>query len=146
MSNLSIDIAKAVAVELNEGTFSDTFTAAWKPYVKFSLQSGDLDSVQVSVAVKARTTVQYSREVSQNDVSIMIGVQKKVGKDRDVDIIAPCDLVEEIIDHMAGRALADVPYARFVSIENDPIYDSVQLIEDGVFTSVLTIVYMAMKG
>ena len=145
MSNLAIDIAQAVAVELNAGTFSESFTAAWRPYVKFSLQSGDLDSMQVSVAVKARTSVQYSREVSQNDVSIMVGVQKKVGKDRDTDIVTLCDLVEEVIDHIGGRKLTDMPYAQFVSIENDPIYDSVQLIEDGVFTSILTIVYMAMK-
>ena len=149
MSSLPIDIVKAVATELNAaeaGTFSESFTAEWKSFVKISLQSGDLDSVKVSVIPKSRTSAMVTRADSQHDVSIMIGIQKKVGKDREDGVEGMADFVEEIIDYLTGRALADATDVRFVSIENDPIYDSTQLIEDGVFTSILTIVYMAWRN
>jgi hypothetical protein len=98
------------------------------------------------VVAASRTMLPIDRETDQNDVDISIGIQKKIGTrttDRDENVEIMCGFVEELIDAISRLQLPGIP-SQYVGIENEPIYDTDQLVEDGVFTSILNVTYRTM--
>jgi len=146
MSSLPIDIAKAVVVALNAETFTQTFTAEWHAVVRLKLAAGDLDNLLVNVVAASRSMLAVDRESDQNDCVISIGIQKKIGirtTNRDTNVETLCGFVEELIGSLSRLQLPGIP-SQYVGIENEPIYDTDQLVEDGVFTSILNVTYRTM--
>lgn len=144
--SLVTDIADAVVVEINGapgGTFSQTFTAVRKVLPLFELS--ELAELKVTVVPKSVTITGATRAASQYEITVDIGVQKKVGKDIDTDLVALGTLVDEIADYLRYLPLANVPGAAWVSIANDPVWAPDHLAEQRVFTSVLTVTYRAVK-
>ena len=143
---LIIDIADAVTAEINAapgGTFSQDLTAVRKVLPVYELS--DLDALKVTVVPKAVEISAASRSSSQYDVAIDIGVQQKLGKDLDAEIVALATLVDEIADYLRQQALAAAPYAVWAGVVNEPVYSAEHLADNRTFTSVLTVTYRAMK-
>ena len=144
--SLVTDIADAVAAELNgaeQGTFGEAFTAERRVLPQFDLE--DLAGLKVTVVPKAVEISGASRSVCQYEISVDVGIQKKLGTDLDAEVAALGTLVDEITDFLRRRQLAATPWAAWVSASNDPVYATAHLAEQRVFTSVLTLVYRAMK-
>ena len=98
---------------------------------------------------KAVETSAATRGLSQYDVQMDVGVQKKLpaGCDEDAEVAAMCGLVEEIADFLKGKALEGTGWRAVWAAPavNDPVYSTEHLAEKRVFTSVLTLTYRAMK-
>jgi hypothetical protein len=140
---LAMDIADAVVAELASGSFSQAIAPQRMVLPEFGLE--DLADLRVTVVPKAVEISGSTRSVSQYEVQIDIGVQKKLGKNLDADVPALCELVDEIAAFLKRRSLAAAPYAAWVRSANEPIYAADHLAEQRVFTSVLTVTYRAMK-
>ena len=140
---LVIDIADAVAAELDGGSFSEEFTPERRVLPDFEL--ADLAGLKVTVVPKGMEIAGASRSLSQHDVQIDVGVQKKIGSDLDTEVAALCGLVEEIAAFLKGHRLAGLAGVAWVRTANEPVYSPEHLAEKRLFTSVLTITYRAMK-
>jgi len=140
--SLATDIADAVAAELAGGTFTMSFTPVRRVLPSYELS--DLAELRVTVVPKAVDITAVARTMSQFDVQVDIGIQKKVS-DLDGEVARLCGLVDEIADYLRGRKLASAEYAAWVRTENNPIYAPEHLHEKRTFTSVLTLTYRAVK-
>lgn len=144
--SLVTDIADAVTAALNgadPGTFSEAFTAERRVLPQFDL--GDLAGLKVSVVPKAVEISGASRSTCQYEISIDIGIQKKLGTDLDAEVAVLGTLVDEVTDFLRRRPLTATPWAAWVSASNDPVYATAHLAEQRVFTSVVTVTYRAMR-
>jgi len=149
--SLVTDIADAVAAEINAApgspaTFSQTFTAVRKVVPAYELE--ELADLKVTVVPKAVEISGSTRSASQYDITVDIGIQKKLppgndASDEQVETLGT--LVDQIAEYLRRRPLAGAPFASWVSIVNDPVYAPEHLLEKRVFTSVLTVTYRAMK-
>ena len=140
------DIADAVAAELNgavPGTFSEDFTAERRVLPEFDLE--DLAGLKVTVVPKSVQIAGSTRSACQYDIAVDIGIQKKLGTDLDAEVAAMGTLVDEITDFLRRRPLAAMSSTVWVGTTNDPVYAPAHLAERRVFTSVLTIVYRALR-
>ena len=146
---LVIDIADAVAGLLNgdDADFSQDFEAQRR--VRPSFELADLTDLRVTVVPKAVETSTASRSLSQYDVQVDVGIQKKLpaGSDEDVEVATMCGLVEEVADFLKGKRLEGTGWsASWVRpAVNEPVYSTEHLAEKRVFTSVLTLTYRVMK-
>lgn len=146
--SIATDIADAVAAELNAapaGTFSLAFTAVRRVFPEFELN--ELKNLTVSVVPKSVVVATQTRAMCYKDVSVDIGIQKKLDKSPglDEDVSALGIVVDEITDYLRQRTLTSATYAVWVNIINEPIYSVEHLAENRVFTSVLTVMYRMMS-
>jgi len=140
---LAIDISDAVVAELAGGAFSQSFTPQRRVLPEYEL--ADLKDLQVTVVPATVETSGASRTLSQQDVRIDVGIQKKLGKDIDTEVPELCGLVDEIAEFLNRRTLQAAPQAVWVKTANEPIYAADHLAEQRTFTSVLTLTYRVMK-
>ncbi len=147
--SLVTEIADAVAAELNAaapGTFSESFTAVRKVLPVHELK--DLVDLKVTVVPKAVEITGSTRAASQYEITVDIGVQRKLAPgntDLDAAVTTLGTLVDQIAEYLRRRPLATAPWASWISLANDPVYAPEHLLEQRVFTSVLTVTYRAMK-
>ena len=149
--SLVTDIADAVAAEINAApgspaTFNQTFTAVRKVVPAYELE--ELAELKVTVVPKAVEISGSTRSASQYDITVDIGIQKKLppgSEASDEQVEALGTLVDQIAEYLRRRPLSAAPFAAWVSITNDPVYAPEHLLEKRVFTSVLTLTYRAMK-
>jgi len=136
-----IDIADAVTAELAAGTgdLSQSFTPQRSVLPDFELS--DLQDLRVTVVPRAVEITGSSRTMSQHDVQIDVGVQKKLGTDLDTEVAELVGLVEEIAGFLQRRPLSAAPQACWVRTANEPVYAPDHLAEKRLFTSVLTLTY-----
>jgi hypothetical protein len=132
---LLIDIAAAVAAELNNAELSLEFTAKVNLKPEFELK--DLKSLKVTVVPKSLRFSGAVRQESGKEVQIDIGVQKKTADSE--HLAALLQLVEEIAGIFDRKRLAEYPKVVCVEIENDPVYDPEHLRQYRQFTSVITL-------
>lgn len=138
-----LEIADAVVAELADGSFSATFVP--QRQVLPAKELSDLADLQVTVVPKAVEISGASRSVSQYDVQIDIGIQKRLSGDPDTEVPGLLDVVDEIAAHLRGRPLADAPQAVWVRTANEPVYAPEHLAEQRTFTSVLTLTYRVLQ-
>jgi hypothetical protein len=132
---LLIDIADAVAVELNNAELPQEFTAKVNLKPEFELK--DLKNLKVTVVPKSLKFSGATRQESAKEVQIDIGVQKKTA---DPDQLAELlQLVEGIAGIFDRKRLTGYPKAVCIGIENDPVYDPEHLRQYRQFTSVITL-------
>jgi len=140
-----LDIADAVVAELAsspDGTFGQPFTPVRRVLPQFELS--ELKDLQVSVVPHAVENSLAARGLALKEVQIDIGIQKRLGKDLDAEIVPLLTLVEQIDAYLRQRPLQAVQGAPWLKSTNDPIYASDHLANDRVFTSVLTVSYRVM--
>jgi len=140
---LAIDIADAVVTELAGGAFSQSFTPERRVLPEYEL--ADLKDLRVTVVPAAVETSGASRTLSQHDVRIDIGIQKKLGRNLDTEVAQLAGLVDEIAEFLKRRPLQAAPYAAWIRTANEPIYAADHLAERRLFTSVLSVTYRVMK-
>jgi len=148
--SLVTEIADAVAAELNAAApgsvFSQTFTAQRKIVPAYELS--ELTDLKVTVVPKAVEITGSTRAASQYEITVDIGIQKKLppgSGDGDDQVETLGTLVDQIAEYLRRRPLPGAPFAAWVGITNDPVYAPEHLLEQRVFTSVLTVTYRAMK-
>ena len=134
----AFDIAAAVVTELNTG-FPAEFTAERTPLPGAKLD--ELTDLKVSVVPKSMEPVQVTRGTRALDVTIDVGIQKKLGAGLEAEVESLCGLAERILKFFPGHALSEAPGAQFQSVVNDPIYDPEHLQQLRVFTSVVSVTY-----
>jgi len=138
-----MDIADAVAAELNAGTFDPAFTAVRRVLPEFEL--ADLADLKVTVVPHGVEMSGATRSSQQMEVTVDIGVMKKLSTDLDTEVAVLCDLVEQIVDYLAGRRLTGMAQAAWVRMANEPIYSPQHLAQQRTFTSVLTVTYRLVR-
>ena len=147
--SLVIDIAEAVTAEIAAAP-AGTFAKAVEPrrLVLPAFELAELATLRVSVVPKCVQITGASRSASQHEVSVDIGIQKKLSggsAELEAQVTHLCDLVQQIADYLRKRPLAGAPYAGWVRTANEPIYVPEHLAEQRVFTSVLTLTYRALS-
>ncbi len=78
-------------------------------------------------------------------MSIDIGIQKKIGKDTDAEVLPLSGIVSEIVMFLNRRSFPAIK-AQFSTIANEPVYVPEHLSEKRLFTSILTLTYKVMHG
>ena len=141
MSCVLFDIAEAVKVFLNGTTFSQAFVAARDYLPEFPLEDMEANGLQVLVCPSAEEIDEFTREKNQYDVSIDVGVIKKLPTRTKADIDPLVQLVEEIQVSLHRVLTVGGETAGWVGSRCDPIYSRKHLREQGVFFSVTTIVF-----
>ena len=132
---LLIDIADAVAAELNNAELSLEFTAEVNLKPEFELK--DLKELKITVVPKSLKFSGATRLESGKEVLIDIGVQKKTANPE--QLAALLQLVEEIAGIFDRKRLTEYQKAVCVGIENEPVYDPEHLRQYRQFTSVATL-------
>ena len=136
-----LDVADAVVVNLNAGSFSQAFTAERTYQPVFDLP--ELAELKVTVVPRAVTITTASRQDSDFDCAVDVGVQKRIAEDNQPDELI--DLVEQIADHLRHRRLDGLPAAAWRSIAYEPVLAAEHLDQQRVFTSVLTATYRVRR-
>ncbi len=137
------DIADAVVTELAGGAFSQPVSAVRRVLPVYEL--ADLKDLRVTVVPAAMEISGASRSLSQHDVRVDVGIQKKLGKNLDAEVALLLGLVDEIAEFLKRRPLQAAPWAVWVRTVNEPVYAPDHLSEQRAFTSVLTLTYRVLK-
>src|SRR5690606_38715320 len=95
------------------GTFDPAFTAQRRVLPAFEL--AELAELKVTVVPKAVQITGSTRSSSQYDLTIDIGVQRKLTSDSDSDVETLGTLVDQIAEYLRQRPLGQAPYAAWVS-------------------------------
>jgi hypothetical protein len=140
-----VEIADAVVAHMLTRSFSQPFTPERTFQPIFDL--ADLETVQVSVVPRTMTITASSRNLSQYECTIDIGIQKRleVGTIDQVQIDALLDLVEEIADAFRFERLSGYRDAAWVSVTNEPVVAAEHLDQHRQFTSLLTLTYRVLR-
>lgn len=133
-----IQIADAVAAQLNGATFSQPLTAARLYAPSFELP--DMETLHVTVVPRGIASTSLDRKRDSFSYDIDLAVQKKTDMVQ-ASLDALMTLVEEIADHFRAEPLASFPGARCVDVKNVPVYSQEHLDELRQFTSVLTLTF-----
>jgi len=142
--SIALDIADAVTAEVNSsGILPSGVTAHRRVLPEFELK--DLADLKVTVVPRSVTITGATRTSSQYEIAIDIGLQKKLQGDPDTEIGTLGTLVDQIASHLQRRSLAGFPWATWSAIANDPLYVPDHLAQQRVFTSVLAVIYRAIK-
>lgn len=133
-----VDLADALVDDLNANVaFAQEFTArrAYLPLRDLK----DFATLQVTVLLKSTSTKPIDRKSDQRDVELVVAVQRKVNPD-DLDAVDNLiALVEQIAAHVNRGRLAD--QAVHTGTVIDPLVAQDHLLEQRIFTSILTFTY-----
>jgi len=140
-----VAVANAVVAELNApGSPLVGLASAQRAYQPvFELQ--DMKDLHVTVVPRGLEMSGASRSLTQCDVQVDVGVQRKLATDGGTEIDGLMTLVEQVADYLRGRKLAAAPEATWVRTENDPIFIGEHVTQLRQFTSVLTVMYRVMQ-
>lgn len=147
-------IADAVVARLNAGSggFSMPFTAVRRYQPVFALE--DLATLRVSVVPRSLAIVGASRQTSQFDAQIDIGVQKRLSPapgapgspaSDEAEIDALLALVDEIADWLRFARMPTTPEAVWVGVAQEPVVAGEHLEQHRQFTSILTVTYRVLR-
>ena len=104
-----------------------------------------LGTLRVSVVPASIESVVMSRASTRHSVAIDIGIQKMVGPDIETDIETLTSIVDEICLYVKRLNLDTTPAAKFVDVQNDPIYSIAHIDGFQTFTSVLHMRYVVFE-
>jgi hypothetical protein len=131
--SLVINAADAVAAEINAAppdAFGHEFIATRRVLPVFELT--DLTDLRVTVVPKGVEISGSTRSTSQYDISVDVGVQRKLtsdGGEVDAQIESLGELVDRIADYLRRRPLMSFPGLAWVSTRNEPVYAPEHLLE-----------------
>ena len=135
---LLVDIADAVVTELNGASLSMPFTAARAYLPQFDLV--EMVDLHVTVVPRTTTRVFVTREKTQREYVIHVGVQQKLQSLALAEPDGLMDLVEEIADLFHGNTLTD-PECVCMSAETAPTYVPEHMDEMRQFTGVVALTF-----
>jgi len=148
MASVRGDIANAVKASLDEGLAAEAFSQAFTPVrTRFTQRElADFDTLRVTVVPKAWSEALHTRASSLATVEIDVAVQKKLAGDDPAQTDPYDQLVEEILAWFRRKRLTTYPAAAWSASRNDPIYDPGHQLDLRMFTSVVTLTYLAALG
>jgi len=103
MTSIAAQIADAVVADLNNGQFSQEFTAVRKWIAKWTLP--DLSTLRVTVVPGPATYEPLDRRRDDERHEMDIAVQKKVNASDNAEVDALVALLEEFVEHFRVRQL-----------------------------------------
>ena len=137
-----IQIADALVVKLNGGTFSQSFTSIRTVLPNFDIK--ELGTLKVTVVPRSVDSSIITRVSDQDDYIIDIGVQKKLTTAFETETVALIALVTEIKTFLRlGNLSIGSAVARWLNTKIDPIYSREHIAGDNVFTSIISVTYRA---
>jgi len=139
----TVEIADAVKAELNNHSFSQSFTAVRKFIPRYNLE--ELATLRVTVVPKASEENLITRADSQRQVQIDIGIHKKIDSDEETETPPLIALAEEIMQYVRKLKLTNAPGVLWVQTENNPIYSQEYLQRERVFFSLITVTYKLVR-
>lgn len=134
------EIADAVVAQINAGAYPLAFTASRVPLPRFDLSKAGT-AIKVCVLPGTVETSAASRVLSQYEIAVEVGVQRRIGMTTNADLDEMLAIVEAIGDQLRMRDLAGYPVATFSGFANEPVMDWEHLEQHGVFTSLMTVTY-----
>ncbi len=134
-----IDIAEAVAAEMNGGSFSLPFMAQCMLLPVFDRK--DMAALHVTVVPRGQEMTLIARDAAQWDYHVDVAVQQQVDPANLDDLRALSGLVDEIIRSFAGRRLRECPEAIFIKAASEPPYLPEHLEKLRQFTGVVTLTF-----
>jgi len=138
-----VQIADAVATELNGATLSQPFTAQRFYLPVFDL--GEMKDLHVSVVPKGVAVQPAGRTLLQHDFSIDVAVQKKAPPEATDTIDGLMMLVEEIAAFFRLRSLTTFPAGTWIRTEHAPVYSPEHMEQYRQFTSVITLTFRVIQ-
>ena len=139
-----IQIADAVVVELNGGTFSAPINPMRMILPNFDLK--ELADLKVTIVPKSVDSSLLTRASDQDDFVIDIGVQKKLTENFEAETVSLISFVTEIKDFLRKKNLQiGSKFAMWINTKIDPIYSREHIAGDNVFTSIISVTYRAMN-
>lgn len=138
-----IAITDAVVASLNEGSFSQAFTAARHYQPVFDLP--EMTDLHVSVVPKSVEVLASSRNQNQHDYAIDVGVQQKVADDTEADSLMT--LAEEIADHfrLSRVQVTGIGSVPVLKVATEPVFAPEHLTEKRLFTSIITLTFRVLR-
>jgi len=140
--SIILEVADAVVSELNSSpvdTFDYPFVAKRLLYPEFSLE--ELEELKVSVVPRAMETDPSSRLYVTHEFTVDVGIQKRLGGEIEAEVESMLKLTEEINAYLRWRPLKAKEGLSWAKGKNDPLYVPEHLVNERVFTSVITITY-----
>ena len=137
-------LAEAVVLDLNQGSFGQSFAAERSYDPQHDLP--EFESLQVTVAPKSESGEMASRSSDLYGYTLDVAVQKKLPeKSSDAVDLAAIDglraLVSRIGKWWLRRRPGTMPEAVCSGYANEPVYSREHLREHRLFTSVLTLTF-----
>ncbi len=139
---LAVDLADAIVTELSGGTFTEPVSVVRRVLPEFEL--AELGNLTVAVVPKSVEITNVTRQSSQYDVAVDIGIQQKIGKQTDDEVLRLSGIVSQVVAFLNRRSFAALQ-ARFKTIANEPVYAPELLSEKRLFLSVITVTYTMME-
>jgi len=139
MASRGVQIADDVVTVINGGSFTiaDTVTAVRLYASDYEL--ADLKTLKVTVMLSEDPQSIMSRDTTQSDYTITVGVQKKTS-----NILSDFDDLVELVEEINALfrfSKLPVSLVSWVSSEVDPLYEPSHAIQMNVFTSVLNLTF-----
>ena len=139
---IAVDLADGIVAELSGGTFTETVTVIRRVLPEFVLT--EMGTLTVVVVPKSVEISNITRQSTQYDIAVDIGIQQKIGKDTDAEVLRLSEIVSQIVTFLNRRSLPELN-ARFKTIANEPVYAPELLSEKRLFLSVVTVTYTLME-
>jgi len=140
---LALNMADAIVADLKTGTFSEPLTVHRRVLPEYEL--AELKTLTITVVPKSVQIANVTRQSTSFEVAIDIGIQQKIGKDIDDEVLRLSGIVSEIVTFLNRRSLPTLK-AQFKTIANEPVYAPEMLSEKRLFLSVLTVTYTVMES
>ena len=140
---LALDIADSIVAELKAGVFTEPVAVVRRVLPEYEL--AELKALTVTVVPKSVEIVNVTRQSTSFDVAIDIGIQQKIAKDTDAEVLRLSEIVSEIVTFLNRRSLPTLK-AQFKAIANEPVYAPEMLREKRLFLSVVTVTYKVLHG
>jgi len=142
MSELAA-IAGAVVTALNEGEFSQPFTAQRLYRPAFDLE--EMKDLHVSVVPRGVEVTPEARGKAAYDYKVDVGVQKRLEKCDANELDPLMQLVEEIADFFRLKRLTEYSAAAWLKTEYAPVFAPEHLDQLRQFTGVVTFTFRVVR-
>ncbi len=145
MSDVQVDLAKAVVARIEGATLPESFAVA-RTYRIVPLQAKELSQFQVRVVLGNRVSSMSARRIAQRNVTVLVGMQRKLdAQNAEASGDAANEFATAVEELFLGQPLAGVDDAdrhySFVESSFTTPFDPEHAAEEHVFSTLLSLTY-----
>lgn len=149
MSSAVVQIAEALTSTLNDGSFSQSFTATRRAAITRRLE--DSQELTVTLVPQSYAVGYETRAQQTGEIGVYVVIQKPVTHDANDDEDAMIGFVEEIIAFVSdpSRRVLNLDgggQAMFVRVQADPLYNAEDLFSLNQFTASPVVTYRTVTN
>lgn len=141
--SLMTDLQAAVVSRINLGTYSESFTATAAYFPIYRLE--DLATLKVTVAPNDDEETIESRNATIDELSVAVGIQKKLEGAGETGVAALDTLAEAIRTRLTLHSF-DAVGARFYRVSRRPYVAWDRFEADRVFQAFVVVTYKVRRG